>query len=98
MQLNNPQDPIVSQTVKTAVPASSSMWRAFGLSFAIRHRVAIGHCLFVLCRWLFDCFGEAMQLDVCYTASFVLIADARVNIPILRPEHECHLDNGASVI
>jgi hypothetical protein len=49
-------------------------------------------------RWLFDCFGEAMQLDICQAASFVSIADARVNIPIFRPEHECRLDNGVSVI
>jgi hypothetical protein len=51
-----------------------------------------------LCRWIFHCFGEAMQLDVCHAASFVSIADARVNIPILRPEHEYRLDNGVIVI
>jgi hypothetical protein len=39
-----------------------------------------------------------MYLDVCHAASFVLIADARVNIPIPRPEQECRLDNGVSVI
>jgi hypothetical protein len=64
----------------------------------MRHRVAFGHFLFVSRRLLFGCFGEAIYLNVDHVASFVSIADARVNIPFPRPVQECRIDNRVSVI